>query len=240
MEHGGAQNGTAVRNNHDRDMKVANGINGVVAKQDSSPNKAAKVGGLGPMVNGDVDAQKAAVAGSSASDHGVMGILPPEIKHITENYFPLPFILQRLAQKSHNELQLKIEELANMPAGTGAMNGNAAGAGEDSSEANQNKKANLLSFVGELHSKWVKALVISEWSRKSGQVSKLIDLHGHMLEELRKYDMLLDRMGHIKRNLYGARLPDPDIKTALQVLSTGQAPWMPDVRFPAPLSWSHC
>lgn len=232
MEHGGGQNGAALRNIHDRDLKVSNGINGAVAKREPSPNKAAKAGGLPPMVNGDTDAQKAAIAGSSAPDQASMSTLPPEIKHITENYFPLPFILQRLAQKSHNELQLKIEELANMPVGPGAMNGNTAGTGEDSSEANQNKKANLLSFVGELHSKWVKALVISEWSRKSGQVSKLIDLHGHILEELRKYDMLLDRMGHIKRNLYGARLPDPDIKTALQTLSTGQAPWMPDVRCP--------
>lgn len=232
MEHGVIQNGVAVRNNHDRDLKVSNGMNGAAMKRESSPNKAAKPGGPSPMVNGDVDTQKAALAGSSAPDPANMSILPPEIKHITENYFPLPFILQRLAQKSHNELQLKIEELASLPVGSGAMNGNTAGTGEDTSEANQNKKANLLSFVGELHSKWVKALVISEWSRKSGQVSKLIDLHGHILEEMRKYDMLLDRMGHIKRNLYGARLPDPDIKTALQVLSTGQAPWMPDVRYP--------
>lgn len=229
MEHVGAQNGAAVRNNHDRDSKVANGVNGAVMKREPSPSKATKAGGLATVVNGDVDTQKAALAGSGALDQANVSNLPPEIKHITENYFPLPFILQRLAQKSHNELQLKIEELASMPLGPGAMNGNTAGTGEDSSEANQNKKANLLSFVGELHSKWVKALVISEWSRKSGQVSKLIDLHGHMLEELRKYDMLLDRMGHIKRNLYGARLPDPDLKTALQVLSSGQAPWMPDV-----------
>lgn len=221
----------AIRSNHDRDLKVANGINGAVGKREPSPNKAAKAGSGAPQINGDIDMQKQAQAASSASSQAnSISNLPPEIAHITENFFPLPFILQRLAQKSHNDLQLKIEELANMPVGQGAMNGNAPGVGEDSSEANQNKKANLLTFVQDMHSKWIKALVMSEWSRKSAQVSKLIDIHSHIIEQLRKYDMSLDRMGHIKRNLYGARLPDPDVKTALQVLSTGQAPFMPDVR----------
>lgn len=214
-----AQNGLGGRG------KFMNGANGV-AKQDPSPTK--KSGSA--LVNGDTDAQKAAqAAASSASNQATMSSLPPEIVHITTNYFSLPFILQRLAQKSHNDLQAKIEELAKMSVGYGAMNGNAAG--DDSSEENQNKKANLLTFIQDLHTQWVKALVISEWSRKSGKVSRLIDLHAHIQESMRRYEMMLDTMGHIKRNLYAARLPDPDIKTALQVLSTGQAPFLPDVSF---------
>lgn len=217
MEIAGAQNGLGARG------KGINGINGL-AKPMLSPTK--KSGGA--TVNGNVDAQTHAhTAATSASSQATMNSLPPEIVHITTNYFPLPFILQRLAQKSHNDLQAKIEELARMPVGLGATNG--TGPGEDNSEENQNKKANLLTFVQDLHSQWVKALVISEWSRKAGKVSKLIDLHAHIMEEIRKYEMMLDRMGNIKRNLYAARLPDPDIKTALQVLSTGQAPFLPDV-----------
>lgn len=228
MDHRGVQNGVAMHTNHDRDLKAANGINGAMTKSDPSPNKTFKAVG-GPMVNGDIEAQKQAQAASSVSDQAKMNNLPPEIAHITTNFYPLPYILQRLAQKSHNDLQTEIEELANMPIGPGTANGNTTGSGEDSSEANQNKKAHLLNFVQDMHSKWVKALVMSEWSRKSGQVSKLIDLHSHIVEQTQHYHNILDRMGHIKRNLYGARLPDPDIKTALQVLATGQAPWMPQV-----------
>lgn len=222
------QNGVAARSNYDKDLKTLNGINGA-AKREPSPNKPGKIGGA--LVNGDNDAQKQAQPASSASDQAkTMGTLPPEIAHITANYFPLPFILQRLAQRSHNDLQTKIEELARISVGHGAMNGNVPGSGEDSSEENQNKKANLLTFIQEMHSQWVKALVMSEWGRKSEQVSKLIDLHSHIMEQIRKYEQMLDRMGNIKRNLYNARLPDPDIKTALQVLSTGEAPFLPDVR----------
>lgn len=230
MENGATQNGVTIRSNHDRYPKVANGINGAMDKREPSPNKAKLAASGAPMLNGSMDPQHQEYADSSAPDRSIMSSLPPEIAHITANFFPLPFVLQRLAQKSHNDLQTKIEELARMPPGQSAINGSTPGSAEDSSEENQNKKANLLNFLNELHTKWTKALVMSEWSRKSGQVSKLIDLHAHILEEMRKYDMILDRMGHVKRNLYGARLPDPDIKTALQVLSTGRAEWMPDVR----------
>ncbi|KAF3762351.1 MED14-domain-containing protein [Cryphonectria parasitica EP155] len=187
------------------------------------------------MVNGNIDSIQQGQADSNATGQTIMSSLPPEIAHITANYYPLPFILQRLAQKSHNELQLRVEELARMPPGQGAAaNGNPSGSGEDSSEENQNKKAFLLNFLNELHAKWTKALVMSEWSRKSGQVSKLVDLHSHILEQLAKYNIVLDRMGHVKRGIYDIRLPNPDIKTALQVLSTGRADWMPGNRFIPP------
>lgn len=230
----GTQNG--LRTNHDRDLKV-NGINGVgMVKREPSPNKPSKPSGAA-IVNGgydtpmDADAPNPQVqtASNPPDQDAKMKNLPPEIAHITQNFVPLPLILQRLSQKSHNDLHTKIEELARIPIHGGATNG-ASGSTEDNSDENQNKKANLLHFIQDMHGRWVKALVISEWSRKASQVSRLIDLNVHISEQANKYDLGLDFMGRIKRDLYGARLPDPDIKTALQVLSTGQAPWMPEVR----------
>ncbi|KAL1878665.1 mediator complex subunit [Diaporthe australafricana] len=225
----GTQNGA--RTDHDRELKM-NGVNGAgMVKREPSPNKSK--GGATPMTNGydtpmDVDATKQAQAASNAPDQvSKMDNLPPEIAHITQNFIGIPFLLQRMAQKSHNDLQAKIEELAKISIPQGSLNGN-AGTAEDNSEENQNKKVNLLHFIQDMHGKWVKALIISEWSRKAGQVSKLIDLNVHINEELGKYDQGLDFVGHIKRGLYQARLPDPDLKTALQVLSTGQAPWVPE------------
>ncbi|KAK7701154.1 mediator complex subunit [Diaporthe eres] len=233
----GTQNGA--RTDHDRDSKM-NGINGAgMVKREPSPNKAK--GGATPMTNGydtPVEADAPKQAGLNAPDQASkMDNLPPEIAHITQNFIGIPFLLQRLAQKSHNDLQTKIEELAKIPIPQGSLNGN-GGTAEDNSEENQNKKANLLHFIQDMHGKWVKALVISEWSRKAGQVSKLIDLNVHINEQLAKYDQGLDFMGHIKRGLYQARLPDPDLKTALQVLSTGQAPWFPEFGYiePPPLT----
>ncbi|ROV97617.1 hypothetical protein VSDG_04624 [Cytospora chrysosperma] len=237
----GAQNG--LRTNHDRDSKV--NINGIgMVKREPSPNKFSKSsgaaianGGYDTPMDADAPIPQAQAASNAPGQDSKMNNLPPEIAHITQNFIPLPLILNRLAQKSHNDLQTKIEELAKIPIHSGTTNG-ATGIAEDNSEENQNKKANLLHFIQDMHGRWVKALVISEWSRKAGQVSRLIDLNVHISEQVSKYDLGLDFVGRIKRDIYSARMPDPDIKTALQVLSTGQAPWMPEFGYinPPPLT----
>lgn len=151
-----------------------------------------------------------------------MNDLPDEILHITQGFVPLSLLLSRLAQVTHNSLQEKITELSRMPLP-------ATSAPDDASSENLRKKAALLHFAQDMHAKWVKALVITAWSRKAHQVSKLIDLKAFIDQQRFEYDSALDKLVHVKRNLGMARMPSPDLKTALHVLSTGQAPWMPDV-----------
>lgn len=118
-----------------------------------------------------------------------------------------------------------------MPLPGAAVNGNAshsASGPDDASAENLRKKATLLHFAQDMHAKWVKALVITEWSRKSEMVSKLIDLKFHIDQQRILYDGSLDSMVNVKRDLTFARMPSPDLKTALQILSTGSAPWIPD------------
>lgn len=166
-----------------------------------------------------------------------MNDLPEEIVHITHGFVPLSLLLTRLAQVTHNSLQDKMAELAKMPLPATAVNGNSAAGGlDDSSSENLRKKGNLASFAQDLHGKWLKALVITEWSRKSEMVSKLIDLKFHIDQQRILYDASLDNIVNVKRDLTFARMPSPDLKTALQVLSTGKAPWMPDVSVPLPHS----
>lgn len=161
-----------------------------------------------------------------------MNDLPAEIVHVTQGFVPLSLLLTRLAQSTHNSLQDKMIELAKMPAPPSAVNGNStypSNAPDDTTTENVRKKASLLTFMQDQHAKWVKALVISEWSRKSELVSKLIDLKFHIDQQRILYDNTLDDLVNVKRGLNFARMPSPDLKTALQVLSTGEAPWMPDV-----------
>ncbi|PHH70306.1 hypothetical protein CDD80_6105 [Ophiocordyceps camponoti-rufipedis] len=163
-----------------------------------------------------------------------MNDLPDEIIHITQGFVPLSLLLTRLAQTSHNALQDKMAELAKMPLPATAVNGNATSALDDTSTDNLRKKAALASFAQDLHGKWLKALVITEWSRKSDMVSKLIDLKFHIDQQRILYDACLDNVVNVKRDLTFARMPSPDLKTALQILSTGTAPWMPDLNYIEP------
>lgn len=240
------QNG--VHSNHDRDTRI-NGVNGDVAiKREITPDKGKGVattavvnGGYDTSADGRPRHDQEPEGPLSAEKRSKMNDLPDELIHITENFIPMNFLLTRLAQVSHNALQDKVVELAKMPLPQTVMNGNSDSHGnniDDTSAENLSKKASLLHFVQDMHTKWVKALVITEWSRKAELVSKLIDLKAHLNQQMRKYDEALDYIVDVKRNLTFARLPNPDLKTALQVLSTGEVPWMPEFNYiePPPLS----
>ncbi|CAM1507272.1 Fc.00g069130.m01.CDS01 [Cosmosporella sp. VM-42] len=241
MENGG-QNG--MHTNHDRDAKL-NGVNG--ARPDGQTNNMDKGKAAGDhaaaVVNGDYvgdNGPNGPPPHVAPSEHlsiqgpPRMNDLPDEIIHITQGFVPLSALLTRLAQTTHNSLQEKVTELAKMPIPANALNGNAAhsnNAADDLSSENIRKKASILAFAQEQHAKWVKALVITEWSRKSEMVSKLIDLNSHITQQRILYDAALDNIVNVKRDLTFARMPSPDLKTALQVLSTGTAPWMPDLNY---------
>lgn len=231
-----AQNGVR-GTNHDRDLK----LNGVDGGGMVKPDPDAKYFADGAATNMDGVQQIQTPAQSLPADNpSRMNDLPDEIQHITENFLSISQLLSRLAQKSHNELQDKIIELAKKPLPIApTLNGHMDHSSiEDASVENLDKKVLLLRFAQEQHAKWVKALVITEWSKKAGLVSKLIDLKGHLQQQMVTYDLALDSMMTCKRNLAYARLPSPDLKTALQVLTTGNAPWLPDFGYiePPPLT----
>ncbi|CAK7565569.1 MAG: mediator complex subunit [Sporothrix epigloea] len=235
----GALNGGAVHSNHDRDpdgklgSPKINGMNGI----DSSTANETR------LSNGNMSST--AVTGAAARPDAATSLrtsrindLPDEIQHITTNYIPLGLLLQRLAQKTHNNLQDLIRELARKPvAGSGGTTAlgippSLQSGTEDGSIENIEKKKALLDFARNEHANWVKALVITEWSKKASQISKLIDLENHMFEEeLVRYEQSVFTMLNLKRNLNDARVSSPDLKTALNVLSRGAAGWMPDLGF---------
>ncbi|KAM5356249.1 hypothetical protein ACJ41O_002895 [Fusarium nematophilum] len=259
MENGG-QNGA--RSNHDIDSKL-NGVKsaGVDRHQNAlDKGKAASGGDIsggavngaaasGPQVNGSI--QDAPPSEQQLMEQTPrMNDLPDEIVHITQGYVPLSKFLTRLAQATHNALQDKVAELAKMPVPANALNGNSSlpnNTADDISNENLGKKGVILKFAQDWHSKWVKALVITEWSRKAEMVSKLIDLRFHIQGQQVLFDGAFDNMVNVKRDLTFARMPSPDLKTALQVLSTGRAAWMPDLQYiePPPLTseektqWMH-
>ncbi|KAI1765322.1 MED14-domain-containing protein [Hypoxylon sp. FL1150] len=237
--------------NHDRDHSqfLVNG-NGAFAPQSTSdrPNGAPVGSGLGDkgssaMINGDEagDGAKSAQPQRINTNPSRMNDLPDEIQHVTMGFVPLGLLLSRLAQKTHNQLGDEIMALAKTQLPATAINGNSAhisAATDDTSPENLAKKSRLLNFVQEKHAEWVKVAVIARWSRNAESVSKLIDLMGLLRQQQAKYMELLDQMITIKSGLAFARLPNPDLRTAHYVLSTGAAPWMPDLNYlePPPLT----
>jgi mediator of RNA polymerase II transcription subunit 14 len=240
MDNGG-RNGA--HTNHDREV-MTNGANGNTHSADRSYDKgkgrsesqqpAAPPSATNGMNGGSTMAgqQTLPVAAISRDIADQIQQLPPEILHITEGFESLPELLQRLAQVTHNQLTMKIKELAEMPIPASAVNGNSGHlslSGDDNSVANISKKVKILKFAEDTHANWTKALVITQWSRVSEDIGKLVDLKVHLDGQKGHYDWAVHEMSEMKRSLVPARLPNPDLRTAVEVLSTGQASWMPDV-----------
>ncbi|KAK4199098.1 putative mediator of RNA polymerase II transcription subunit 14 [Triangularia verruculosa] len=209
----GTQNG--VRSNHDRDGWT-NGVNGESIKQEHK--------GKG-------------VVGGSGRDVVKLEELPDELQHITAEIIPLNMLLSRLAQYSHGALQDQIMRLDSMPLPQNLSNGTTSyhpTATEDTSPESLEKKRMLLNFIQDLHTRWVKALVLTDWSRNAEQVGKLIDIRTHLASKLELFSMAIWEMIKMKQDMLWAKIPSPDLKTALEVISHSKIHWMPDFDYLPP------
>lgn len=225
--------GTGAHTNHDR-QRVINGANGASQASHRIMEKASRAD-LQPSPNQPL--QMNGANGLSREANNQTRDMPPEINHITEGFELLPNLLTRLAQLTHNQLSAKLMELSGMNIQQSIENSNAISSQDDNSAENIKKKVNLLKFAEGVHSNWTKALVITQWSRVSEEVSQVIDLKAHLDEQRLYYDIAVHELSEVKRSLVHARLPNPDLRTAVEVLSTGKASWMPDVRWNP---HSHC
>ena len=154
--------------------------------------------------------------------------LPPEIAHIgPESYHPLSKLLMRVAQECYNALEETLHKMSGISVGQ-----QPAGA-QDNPDVNKKKKLLLLRFAQDNRAKFIKLLVLTEWGQKSAiDISKVIDVYAWTREQVMHMDYVDKQVEDIKILSGGARENNPDIRTALEILSTGKASWIPSVRMP--------
>lgn len=164
--------------------------------------------------------------------------LPPEIEHITFGYLPLSTVIVRLVQETFNGLTEVINEMSDLQVSQSShhtpannldphINGNGI---VHNSQANVQKKLRILNFAQDRRAQFIKILVLSQWSRQADAISKVIDLKVWLDGQKRIYDDASVWMGELKRILAPLKMPNPDLKNALEALSLGKASWLPDVR----------
>lgn len=208
------------RSDVQRDAPGAAGVNG-------GPSKAANTNG-------------AVTAAPAPSDpaHNQFSELPPEIAHVPVHlYHPLSTLLMRVSQECYNDLNEVLRKMADIPLAqqlNGAFaNGMGPHASQQNVESNRQKKLLLMRFAQENRAKFIKLLVLTEWGKKSAsEVAKLIDVFAWAVEQTTHMNNVDAQVEEIKKLSNHARQNNPDIKTALEILSTGKASWMPTVGFP--------
>ncbi|KAL8799758.1 MAG: hypothetical protein Q9182_005664 [Xanthomendoza sp. 2 TL-2023] len=209
-----------VGDDQDDSSSLVNGAHGVV---------------LGNQTNGDNVGFEAALTKCSTSVGDSSRQLPPEILHIAEGYLPLSNLIARVVQETFNGLTEVIHGLSELQ--IPQVNGPAPA---NHSQANVQKKLSLLSFAQDRRAKFIKILVLSQWSRQAKSISKVIDLKIWLSNQAKLYDDACNWMGWLKRFMAQERMPNPDLQTALEALSLGKVSGLPDLGYLSPKHVAPC
>lgn len=162
----------------------------------------------------------------------------PELQHITQGFLPLSKLVNRSVQQCWNDLADLVAELAGIEvpsqaSNTSSMVVNGKVPGNQSAE-NVRKKLRALEFTQARREEFIKLLVLSQWSRQAADVSKLIDIQNYIRTQHQAYAAALQWVGDMKRDLVRAQVANPDLRTALEVLSKGEVASMPDLGYKPP------
>ncbi|KAF2129950.1 MED14-domain-containing protein [Dothidotthia symphoricarpi CBS 119687] len=206
------------------------------ASRDGESKKRNHDGRMDSNTNGAV----MAVSAPSGPAHDHFLDLPPEIAHVpVDLYHPLSTLLMRISQECYNDLSEVLQKMADMPLAQQLNGALTNGMGQQNVEANRHKKLLLMRFAQENRAKFIKLLVLTEWGKKSAvDVAKLIDVFAWAVEQTTHMNNVDAQMEEIKKLSNHARQNNPDIRTALEILSTGKASWMPTLDYiqPEPIS----
>ena len=170
----------------------------------------------------------------------LLGQLPPEIEHVTFGYVQFSSLISRLVQETFNELTDVINDMSDMSLSQPSQSAPHShvhqqpnGTGE-TSQTNMERKLRMLQFAGDRRAQFIKILILSRWAQQVEAVSKVVDLNFWLSNQIGQYNECCAWMGELKRRLAPLKEPNPEIKTALQVLSLGKASWLPDLNYLPP------
>ncbi|ORY15809.1 mediator complex subunit MED14-domain-containing protein [Clohesyomyces aquaticus] len=185
-----------------------------------------------PGLNGQSD--QPTMNGAAPTVSAQMAHLPPELAHCSsEHYHPLSKLLARMSQECYNDLTETLTAMADIqpPQSNGLSNGLGAHL-QDNSTSNRDKKLLILKFAHDQRAKFIKLLVLYDWAREYSEgVVKMVDVFQWCQRQLQEMDHVVWDMNNTKMSMATLRQQNPDIRTALEVLSTGKASWIPDLGF---------
>ncbi|QPG74230.1 hypothetical protein FOA43_001555 [Brettanomyces nanus] len=128
----------------------------------------------------------------------------PYIPHITDNLTSLNVVLRRQALYTFHELSIFLKSL------------------ESSTLSDNEKKRSFLELLVKFRQNFLRLYVISKWAQRSLSVQTLIDLFAWLRQQSQTISGALTQLGTMKQSMVSAKIPNPDISTALEVLVKGR------------------
>ena len=147
---------------------------------------------------------------------------------------PMGVMLQRLAQQCYGDLNDMVNTTSQMPPPQPtAANGVIPHANDPSRESVDRKRA-LLDFANGQRDRFIKALVLSDWARSEHDMAKLVDLKVWQEKQLMSQAAAMRYIGDTKHATVSAKMPNPNIEGAMELLATGKSSKWPDLAWIPP------
>lgn len=146
-------------------------------------------------------------------------------------------LLERLAQQCYfelNETLTKMQEVQMPPQAAPQANGVVPHSVQDTSEASLQKKRMLLDWAHDQRDRFTKTLILSDWSRIEKDMARLIDIKVWQDKQRFAHEHARFAIGQIKVDTVPAKMPNPNIDGAIELLATGKASWVPDFGYVPP------
>ncbi|KAF3922022.1 hypothetical protein ABW20_dc0106100 [Dactylellina cionopaga] len=161
------------------------------------------------------------IAGSPMTDEDIgtaLAMLPledaPSLPHITQGFQSLSVIINRTVQTSYGKLLELVDGL------------------QDGGDAARRKR--MMKYLSDTRQQFIKVLVLAQWAGKNAEVSKVIDLKVWMDQQRFNYERVVWEAMEVQRSMFNAKIPNPDLITAVRTLSTGNPPVTPAHQYYVP------
>ena len=148
----------------------------------------------------------------------------------------LGLLLQRTAQQCFVDLNETLEKMQATAVESHSVqpNGVQQASSLDTAESSLKKKRLLMDFANTQRERFIKTLVLSNWARAEEEQSRLIDIKVWQDAQLTAHQDAAAAIWQTKMNMIPAKMPQPNIAGAMEVLSTGKASSMPDLGYIPP------
>lgn len=165
--------------------------------------------------------------------------LPEEVMHIATDQHSLGALILRVSGQCFHSLEAVVDETSKQPIPSAPPMTNGASShnqqpslSTQDEKRNREKKTKWLNFASEYRAKFIKLLVVTAWAKKDVKsVSKLIDLKTWLVEQDEAALHAGNSFYQLVKDHRPFKIPNPDLETALAVLSGGDVPWMPHLGF---------
>lgn len=145
-------------------------------------------------------------------------------------------LIDRLAQQCFSDLSDTVARMSEMqdPAQSNQPNGVLPHT-HDTSEASLSKKRTFMEFANGQRDRFIKTLVLSDWAKHGGEeMARLVDIKVWQEKQAEAQRRAINFIGITKNDTRTAKMPNPNIEGALELLATGKASKVPDLNYLPP------